>query len=198
VVSSALTSGAKEHSAHPWLIAHTYPVVLGVGRLTRQKNFSLLIRAFAQLRRSRNTKLIILGEGELRRNLIAEAASLGVAEDVDLPGFDPNPFSYMAKADVFVSSSDWEGLPTALIEAMACGTSIVATDCASGAREVLDNGRFGRLVPVGDVDALCRALAEAIDRPDDRDRLLARAQAFDLENAVSRYLNVAGLSEFAR
>ena len=142
VVSEELTAKARKHPTHPWLAGRKVPLILSVGRLTRQKNFSLLIRAFAQLRKAREAKLIILGEGALRRDLLAEAARLGIAEDVDLPGFDPNPFGYMALADVFASSSDWEGLPTALIEAMACGASIVATDCDSGAREVLENGRL--------------------------------------------------------
>jgi glycosyltransferase involved in cell wall biosynthesis len=198
VVSKELTAKARKHPTHPWLAARKVPLILSVGRLTRQKNFSLLIRAFAQLRKSRDAKLVILGEGELRRDLLAEAGRLGIAEDVDLPGFDPNPFGYMALADVFASSSDWEGLPTALIEAMACGASIVATDCDSGAREVLENGRFGRLVPVGDVTAMCRALTEAIDCPDDRRRLMARAQDFNLDNSVSRYLDVAGLKRVHR
>ena len=194
VVSDDLVRRSRKHPDHPWLADRTMPVIISVGRLTRQKNFRLLIRAFAQLRKQRQARLIILGEGELREELIAEAARLGVDDDFDLPGFDPNPFSYMASADVFVSSSDWEGLPTALIEAMACGTTIVATDCASGAREVLDGGRYGRLVPMGDADAMTRSMAEAIDRPDDRNLLTARAQVFNLDNSVARYLDVAGLN----
>ena len=194
VVSDDLMRRSRKHPDHPWLADRTMPVIISVGRLTRQKNFRLLIRAFAQLREQRQARLIILGEGELREELIAEAARLGVDDDFDLPGFDPNPFSYMASADVFVSSSDWEGLPTALIEAMACGTTIVATDCASGAREVLDGGRYGRLVPMGDADAITRSMAEAIDRPDDRNLLTARAQVFNLDNSVARYLDVAGLN----
>jgi glycosyltransferase involved in cell wall biosynthesis len=193
VVSDDLADQARQLPGHPWLFDGEAPVILSVGRLTRQKNFSLLIRALARLRKTRKVRLIILGEGELRPQLIEEATELGVRDDVDLPGFDQNPFGYMALADVFASSSDWEGLPTALIEAMACGTTVIATDCDSGAREVLEDGRYGRLVPVGDVDAMSRALAEAIDRPDNRDLLIARAQAFDLDSSVSRYLHVAGL-----
>jgi len=194
VVSSDIANRAGQAPAHHWLSGGDVPVILSVGRLTRQKNFSLLIRAFAELRKSRMARLIILGEGELRQQLTDEATGLGVLDDVDLPGFDPNPFGYMALADVFVSSSDWEGLPTVLIEAMACGTTVVATDCDSGAREVLEDGKYGRIVPMGDAGAMSRALADAIDTPDDRDRLVARAQVFNLDRSISRYLDVAGLT----
>jgi glycosyltransferase involved in cell wall biosynthesis len=194
VVSADIASRAGQPPGHRWLCGGHVPVILGVGRLTRQKNFSLLIRAFAQLRKTRTARLIILGEGELRQQLTDEAISFGIPEDVDLPGFDSNPFGYMARADVFVSSSDWEGLPTVLIEAMACGTTVVATDCDSGAREVLENGKYGRIVPLGDVGAMSRALADAIDSPDDRERLIDRAQVFNLDRSISRYLAVAGLA----
>lgn len=193
VVSDELFARAGEEPHHPWLTEpRSTPVILGVGRLTRQKNFSLLIRAFAELRRRRNARLIILGEGELRQDLLDEASTLGVLDDVDLPGFHRNPFAHMRQADVFALSSDWEGLPTVLIEALACGVPVVATDCESGTREILRGGQFGRIVPIDDVAAMTRALEAALDRRGDTRALVDRSLAFNLDNAVSRYLDVAG------
>ena len=128
------------------------PLVLGARRLTEQKDFPTLVRAFAKLRRERPARLVILGEGRHRARLEALAAELGVAADVALPGFTPNPYAWMARADLFVLSSAWEGSPNVLTEALALGTPSVATDCPSGPREVLDGGRYGPLVPVGDAE----------------------------------------------
>jgi glycosyltransferase involved in cell wall biosynthesis len=138
------------------------PVVLAVGRLVPQKDFGVLLEAFADVRRSRPARLVILGEGPLRPDLEAQAERLGVADDVVLPGFCANPYPVMAAADAFVLSSRWEGSPGVLIEAMACGAPVVATDCPSGPRQVLDGGRYGRLVPVGDREALAAGIADTL------------------------------------
>lgn len=187
VVSEDLTSRSLSNPGHPWLTDGHTPVILGVGRLTAPKDFSTLVRAFARLRRARPVRLLILGEGELRSELEALVRCHGLDEDVALPGFIENPFAIMRAADVFVSSSAWEGLPNVLIEAMACGTPVVATDCPSGPAEILENGRWGRLVPVGDVDALAAAIAATLDAPDHPD-VSARAAAFNVELAVTGYL----------
>ena len=149
----------------PWFAPGQPPVVLGVGRLTRQKDFVTLLRAFAQVRGQRAARLMILGDGEDRPALEALVAELGLGADVSLPGFRDNAMAYMSRAALFVLSSAWEGLPTVLIEAMAAGTRVVSTDCPSGPREILQDGRLGALVPVGDVDALARAMTEALDTP---------------------------------
>lgn len=141
------------------------PVILGVGRLTEQKNFENLIRAFAAVRRQRAVRLLILGEGPQRDALTRLIAELDLAEDVAMPGFVPNPYDYLAHADLFVLSSDWEGLPTVLIEALALGAGIVATDCPSGPDEILAEGVYGTLVPVRDAPALASAIAAALDAP---------------------------------
>lgn len=156
---------AQEPVAHPWFAQGAPPVVLAVGRLAGQKNFGLLLDAFALLRRERDARLVVLGDGPERTALERRAGSLGITEDVDLPGFDANPYRYMARARVFALSSDWEGLPGVLIEALACGVGIVATDCPSGPGEILHGGRYGRLVPVGDVKRFAAALVEALDDP---------------------------------
>ena len=134
---------------HPWFDEPGVPVILSAGRLVGQKDFSTLIRAFAQVVKSRPARLVILGEGRERGALAALARELGVAEGVDLPGFVANPFAWMARARVFAVSSIYEGLSMVLVEAMACGTPVVSTDCPHGPRELLEDGRWGRLVPVG-------------------------------------------------
>ncbi|MBC7236743.1 MAG: glycosyltransferase [Chloroflexi bacterium] len=149
---------AQEPLAHPWFQDGQPPVVLGVGRLRPQKDFATLLRAFALVRRQRPARLVILGEGWQRSALEALARELGVAGDVDMPGFVRNPFSYMAHAAVFALSSIYEGLPTVVIEALACGCPVVSSDCPSGPREILDGGRYGHLVPVGDAEALAEAI----------------------------------------
>ncbi|MCS7194384.1 MAG: glycosyltransferase [Meiothermus sp.] len=158
VVTPELLQRAEEPLEHPWFQPQEPPVLLGVGRLTRQKNFPNLIRAFAEVRKRRPARLVILGEGEERASLEGLVRSLGLEGEVELPGFVQNPYAYMKRAGVFVLSSDWEGLPTVLIEALALGTPVVATDCPSGPREILQGGRWGRLVPVNNPAALAQAL----------------------------------------
>ena len=195
VVSDGLAARAAEPVDHPWLQGSGVPVIVGLGRLSRQKNFPLLLEAFALARRERAMRLIILGEGGLRGELEAQAERLGVADDVDLPGFDANPFRYLSRAALYVLSSDWEGLPTALIEAMACGTPVVATDCQSGPREILLDGKLGPIVPRGDPEALSGAILSILNDPGDSGPRIARAKEFSLDRAVDRYLEISGWTE---
>lgn len=182
--------GQAETTAHPWLRPEAPPVILGMGRLTQQKDFPTLLRAFARVRQQRRVRLIILGEGPLRADLEAFVRTLGVAADVALPGFVDNPFAYMARAAVFALSSAWEGLPGVVIEALAVGRPVVSTDCPSGPAEILAGGTYGRLVPVGDSPALAAALNATLDAPPPRDLLQRRAQAFSLDRVMDRYLEV--------
>lgn len=182
----------QERSRPPALPAGGPPVVLGVGRLTRQKNFSNLLRAFAVLRQHRTARLLILGEGEEREDLTELAVQLGIQDDVSMPGFVHNPYDFIAYADLFALSSDWEGLPTVLIEALALGTRVVSTDCPSGPREILDQGRFGTLVPVGDSAALGNAMHEALSLPP-RPVAPAWLGQFSEAEAARRYLHAFGL-----
>ncbi len=192
VVDATLAQRAAELPAHPWLAEPGVPVVLGAGRLIAQKDFATLLEAFARLRRERPLRLVILGEGEQRAALLARAQALGVAADVALPGFDANPFAAMRAARLFVLSSRYEGLPGVLIQAMACGTPVVSTDCPSGPREVLEGGRWGRLVPVGDAQALAAAMAAALDDPAPPD-VRRRAADYSVDAAVAAYARVLGL-----
>lgn len=175
---------------HPWFSPGAPPVVLGIGRLTAQKDFASLISAFAQLRTQRSAKLMILGEGELRSDLQALADSLGLGtENFCLHGFVDNPFAYLARCGVFVLSSRWEGLPNVLIQALGCGAPVVSTNCPSGPAEILGNGQWGRLVPVGDVNALAHAMTSTLDESQHPD-VIRRAGDFGVERSVEGYLEV--------
>lgn len=190
VVTPELRCKARESLDHPWFAPGEPPVILGVGRLTEQKDFPTLIRAFARVRQHQTARLMILGEGEEREALNALVGELGLHEDVALPGFVDNPFSFMARASVFVLSSAWEGLPGVLIQAMACGCPVVSTDCPSGPHEVLQGGAYGPLVPVGDHQALADAIRKVLMEKSDRTRLIQRASFFSPEVTVPQYLDV--------
>lgn len=165
IVTPELAAMAREPLSHPWYADGEPPVVLAVGRLEKQKDFPTLLRAFGLVRRRRPARLLILGEGTERAALESLAEAIGLKAEIALPGFVPNPFPYMARAGVFVLCSAWEGMPGVLIQALACGAPVVATDCESGPRELLQGGRFGRLVPVGDVEALTAAITSTLDHP---------------------------------
>lgn len=186
VVTPELFELAARPLDHPWFAPGSPPVVLGVGRLTPAKDFQTLIRAFARMRRERRARLVILGEGDERGGLESLVRELGLDADVELSGFVANPWRYMARASVFALASRWEGFGNVLVEAMACGCPVIATDCAGGPREILDSGRHGILVPVGDPAALANAIAAQLDHPL-RDTIVARARLFSADAAAIGY-----------
>ncbi len=153
---------AEERVEHPFFDLSGEPVILGAGRLTPQKGFSALIEAFSMVNERMPSRLIILGEGGERAQLETLAKELGLWERISLPGHVDNPFYFMRNADVFVLSSRHEGLPNVLLQAMACGTPVVATDCPSGPKEILEGGRWGALVPVGDVGAMADGIVKCL------------------------------------
>lgn len=153
---------AAEAEVPRWPAVDGEPVVLAVGRLDVQKDHATLLRAFARLRC--DARLLLLGEGPERAALERLSRDLGIAERVSMPGFVDNPFPYLQRATVVAHPSRWEGLPNVLIQAVALGAPVVATDCAGGSREILEDGRIGPLVPVGDVPALAAALDAALER----------------------------------
>jgi glycosyltransferase involved in cell wall biosynthesis len=159
IITPDLINKVNDPLDHPWFKLGEPPVILGVGRLTEQKDFQTLIQAFSKVKEAR---LLILGEGEQRSMLESLVSKLGLNKCVSMPGFVPNPYPYMVRASVFVLSSKWEGLPGSLIEALFCGAPLIATDCPSGPREILANGKFGELIPVGDPDALAGAILSVL------------------------------------
>jgi glycosyltransferase involved in cell wall biosynthesis len=173
--------------SHPWLTQKTAPVIVSVGRLVRAKNYGLLLRAFALLTARLDARLIICGDGSQHERLVALAARLGIADRVELLGHQKNPFRYVAAADLFVCSSVFEGANNALIEAIALGVPSVSTDCPSGARDILDNGRLGPLVPVDDAPALAEAMQSVLEAPLPAERLRAGAARFDPLASARRY-----------
>jgi glycosyltransferase involved in cell wall biosynthesis len=193
VITPELAGLAAAPVDHPWLGVQETPVVMGIGRLTRQKDFPTLIRAFARLRRARPARLVILGEGRDRGDLLALAAAEGVSGDVALPGFQANPYAWLSRARLFVLSSAWEGSPNSLTEAMALGVPVVSTDCRSGPRELLADGRHGPLVPVGDVAGLAAAIGAVLDHPPRAEELRAAVRDYDAATSARRYLDVLGL-----
>ena len=194
VISPELLRKGNMPLAHRWFGADAAaPVILSAGRLTRQKNFASLVRAFAQVRRQRPAKLLILGEGEERQRLTELVSELNLQDDVALPGFVDNPFPYMKYAAVFVLSSLWEGLPNVLIQALALGAPVVATDCRSGPAEILEGGKYGPLVPVDDDERLAEAIVNVLDTPtlpvDEQWR-----SKFSQETASAQYLELLGIN----
>jgi glycosyltransferase involved in cell wall biosynthesis len=181
----------KSHLAleDDWFTGKTLPVVLGAGRLAPQKDFATLIQAVALVRKEMPVRLVILGEGGLEAELSALAKELGIENDVRLAGFKDNPFPYMRAASLFVLSSAWEGLPGALIQAMACGAPVVSTDCPDGPSEILEQGRWGRLVPIGNAELLAAAILKTLTDSSHPD-VECRAQEFSVDKAVEGYLDI--------
>ena len=182
---------------HPWFQPGSTPVILGVGRFVAEKDFPLLLDAFARVRQQREVHLVLLGgdvtsdeQRHLQQELIAQAGRLGLTHDFDMLGFVDNPFSYLNRAAVFVLSSRCEGFGNVLVEALLCGCPVVSTNCPSGPAEILEDGKYGKLVPVGDARKLADAICETLDSPPDKDLLRARGGEFSLEGAVDSYRHI--------
>jgi glycosyltransferase involved in cell wall biosynthesis len=187
VVSPDLAMQAAQPLPHPWFTGGGPPVILAVGGFKPQKDFTTLFKAFAIARRERPLRLMVLGEGKLRRELTDLAGELDISGDLEMPGFVDNPFQYMARASLLALSSIYEGLPTVLIEALACGCPVVSTDCPSGPAEILDHGRYGTLVPMKDEKALAAAMLRNLEAGCDKGVLINRAREFSVDQACRQY-----------
>jgi glycosyltransferase involved in cell wall biosynthesis len=191
VIDESVLAQALQPVEHPWFQPDQPPVILGVGRLTRQKNFQTLLRAFAIICKKVPSRLVILGEGEERNELEALARELNISEALCLPGFVKNPYGYMSKARVFVLSSRWEGPGHVLIEALSTGTPVVSTACPYGPREILLDGKLGSLVRIGDeqgmADAVLTVLENSEHKEKDRIRRQDRAKEFSPEAVIRQY-----------
>jgi glycosyltransferase involved in cell wall biosynthesis len=189
VITPELIRKGQEFPDHPWFQPGQPPVILGMGRLVPVKDFDFLIEVFSLVRKVVPARLIIFGEGPERTNLQNLIRGLGMAGEVHLPGFIENPYSFLSHSALFVLSSRHEGLPGVLIEAMAFGIPLISTDCPSGPREILEGGKHGRLVPVGDRRSLEVAILDGLEgriSPPDRNVW----KRFGLEQAVDQYLDV--------
>lgn len=175
---------------HPWFREGQPPVVLGVGELSGRKDFATLLRAFALVRRVQPCRLVILGEGGSRDALESLVDELGIRDDVQMPGFEANPYRYMARAALFVSSSLREGSPVVVIEAISCGLSVVSTDCPSGPAETLQGGRYGHLVPMGDHEAMAAAMLRTLASPFPAEDLREAAVPFEAKRSARAYLDL--------
>jgi glycosyltransferase involved in cell wall biosynthesis len=169
------------------------PRILTVGNLKSVKNHTLLLQAFSGTGRA-DARLMLLGKGEKEAALRALTSDLGLVDRVIFAGFHPAPSAFYATADLFVLSSDHEGFGNVIVEALSYGLPVVSTDCSSGPAEILQGGRFGRLVPTGDAPALASAMEEALETPVDRDALIRRAADFAPEIAARKYLDLVGLT----
>jgi glycosyltransferase involved in cell wall biosynthesis len=190
VVVPELSQMAREPVEHTWFRDGGLPVVLGAGRLTAQKDYPTLLRAFSLVIKARPARLLILGEGEERASLEAMVRDLGLKDVVDLPGFVKNPYAYMSKAAVFALSSAWEGFGNVLVEAMAVGTPVVATNCPSGPAEILENGKYGQLVKVNNAEAMAEGILAQLDRPTNSEVLQHRAREFSYDEIADQYLEL--------
>ncbi len=177
----------REAPPHPWFSDGGPPIVLAAGRLARVKDHATLVKAFRRLVDRRPVRLVILGEGRRRRSLLRLIDDLNLQDSVSLPGWTDNVYAFMSRASLFVLSSRWEGLGNVLIEALACGCPCVSTDCPSGPAEILEGGRIGPLVPVGDVGALAEAMHRTLDDPPETPSLTGRAAFFSIDRSADAY-----------
>ncbi|MBN2406731.1 MAG: glycosyltransferase [Elusimicrobia bacterium] len=178
MVDSAAVGKDAEEDVEEDLFRHRreVPYVIGAGSLTRQKGFDYLLKGFAQYRKEKEMKLIIIGEGEMRDELVKLASILKIENDLYMPGQKANPYKYIAKCDVFVLSSLWEGFPNVLLEAMACGVPVISTSCQSGPSEIITSGLNGILVPAEDADSIAHALKRVVEDFEYRNELARNAK----------------------
>lgn len=173
---------------HPWFQKDKPPVILAVGRLVYVKDFQTLIKAFSIVKEKTDARLVILGEGPLEKELKQLIESLGIKSYVEMLGFAENPFQYMKHSKVFVMSSLWEGFPNSMIEAMACSTNIVATNCQGGTAEILEYGKYGALVPVRDPQKMAEAINKALMKNDDTN--LEVVNKFDVSVILDNFVSL--------
>lgn len=190
VVTTALEAQSAQPADHPWLHDGEAPVILSAGRFARQKDYPTLIKAFARVAAERQCRLIILGDGGSRKSLERLVEDLGLTGRVSLPGWVANPFGFMSRAALFVLSSRYEGLPGVLIQALACGCPCVSTDCPAGPAEILQGGRLGPLVPIGDPVRMAEAMTSVLDRPASGQTLREGVARFAATRSVSAYENL--------
>jgi glycosyltransferase involved in cell wall biosynthesis len=195
VIHSSLLSQGQQVPDHPWF-SEDIPIILGAGELASRKDFDTLIKAFSIIRKKRQLRLVILGKGKQLENLKQLTIQLNISDDVYFAGFQDNPYQYMAHASVFAFSSRWEGLGFVIIEALAVGTQVVATRCPSGPEEILEHGKYGQLVDVGDFEAMADSILHALENPLPKYVLHEAVKKYEIEASTSAYLDAFNLPRF--
>lgn len=191
VVNDEIKLKMLKKPEHPWLLNHNIPVIIAAGRLTEQKNYFLMLKVISNILKRKEIRLIVLGKGELHDRLLNYTKELGIEEYVDFYGFTNNPYSFFYNSDCYLMTSHYEGLPTVLIEAMACGCPIVCTDCPSGPREILEEGKYGYLIPVEDIKTLEKCIIETVNGNRCKSwKLMKRAEFFTVKKAVKEYIDI--------
>lgn len=182
----------RARASLPWIKPESdkRPTIITMGRLVPQKDHACLLRAFAMLANRIVCDLVIVGTGPELEGLQQLAQQYAIEDRVHFAGYQTNPYPLLAQADLFVLSSRFEGMPNALIEALACGLSVVSTDCPSGPREILADGAYGHLVPVGDAERLAWAMERSLRSPPQPERQRRRAREFDVVAIARRYVEV--------
>ncbi len=173
-----------------WLTEKSIPVLIAIGRLEQEKNFSFLLNVFQTLIKKRKVRLLILGEGSERQMLEQQMIAFGIENDVKLLGIKTNPYPYISNADILVCTSKYEGFNITLAESLACGTPVISMNCPYGPAEILDNGTYGQLISPGDQDGMVNAIIAAIDHPESlpsKEKLMERAKRFSAEKIFSEY-----------
>jgi len=194
VITHELSYLALEEARDDWLKKpRKIPVVVGMGRITYQKDFKTLILACHLALKKMPLRLLILGEGPLKKELKILSEKLGIKEHVKFAGFKKNPYPYLKNADLFVLSSRWEGSPNALTEALALGTPSIATNCMSGPKEILRGGELGPLVPVGDYKTLSEKIIEVLTSPPKKEKLTQGVQEYHYLTSAKKYLELLSL-----
>ena len=190
IFSKKIREKRIQEAGHEWFEKKEKPIVISAGRIVEQKGFEGLIESFLLVKEIKRARLVILGEGGRRKELEKLVSSLGLEEDVWMPGFVENPWKYMARADLFVLSSKYEGFGNVLVEAMACGTPVVSTDCPTGPRMILADGEYGELVPVGETETMAHAIVDTLESPPASQPLIDRAGDFSVTKSVEKYLDI--------
>lgn len=197
VIFNPINSTHVQHLAqasieHDWFNRSEIPIIFTVARLAKQKNLDGLLQAFAQIIKVTPARLLILGEGPLRVELENLCKKLGIEDSVWMPGYDANPYRYMASCDVFVLASAWEGCPVALQEAMVCGAAVVVTDAPGGMKDIIDHGKYGAIVPANDSSLLAEKIVQILKQPDlkqhYREQSKWRSEVFHYQNISKQYL----------
>ncbi len=198
VIFNPINAAYVQHLAqssidHRWFSSSEIPIIFTVARLAKQKKLDGLLEAFAQIIKVTPARLLILGEGPLRSELEQLCKKLGIEDSVWMPGYDSNPYRYMANCDVFVLASAWEGCPVALQEAMVCGAAVVVTDAPGGMKDIVDDGKFGVIAPANDPSLLAEKIVQVLKQPDLKQYYRAqakqRSQVFHYQNISKQYLD---------